>query len=171
MCDGIALEGMALVLKYLPLALRDGHNLLARERLLLAASMGATAFQKGLGMIHSIAHALGGECDLHHGTAISLVMPWATKFVQEQSLTSEQSQRLERVQELFNREGRAEENLWESIRRFTEDCGIEMGLRLVGIPADRKEVLVDKAFGDPCHPQGIIDVSRKDLETVLEWSM
>ncbi|MBW1898016.1 MAG: iron-containing alcohol dehydrogenase, partial [Deltaproteobacteria bacterium] len=73
MADGIAKEGMELILEWLPKAISDGRDLEARERMLIAAAMGAVAFQKGLGMIHSLAHPLSSRFDIHHGLANALL--------------------------------------------------------------------------------------------------
>jgi alcohol dehydrogenase class IV len=80
MADGIAVEGMRLVADYLPVAVRDGADIEARSRMLAAASMGAAAFQKGLGAIHSIAHAVGAVYDTHHGLTNAVVMPYVLAF-------------------------------------------------------------------------------------------
>jgi len=80
MADGIAVEGMRLINKWLPTAVKDGKNLEARSHMLAAASMGATAFQKGLGAIHSLAHPLGAVYDLHHGLTTAVLMPYVLKF-------------------------------------------------------------------------------------------
>jgi alcohol dehydrogenase class IV len=69
MADGIALEGMRLVAENLERACEDGRDIEARTHLLMAAAMGATAFQKGLGLIHALSHPVGGVTGLHHGTA------------------------------------------------------------------------------------------------------
>jgi alcohol dehydrogenase class IV len=76
MADGIALEGMRLISENLVLAFEDGSNLEARTHLLMAASMRATAFQKGLGLIHALSHPVGGVTGLHHGTANSTFHPY-----------------------------------------------------------------------------------------------
>ncbi len=76
MADGIALEGMRLISENLVLAFEDGSNLTARTHLLMAASMGATAFQKGLGLIHALSHPVGGLTGLHHGTANAIFQPY-----------------------------------------------------------------------------------------------
>ncbi|MCB0389686.1 MAG: iron-containing alcohol dehydrogenase, partial [Bdellovibrionales bacterium] len=73
LADGIALESMRLVIENLPLVATNGHDIVARGKMMMAALMGATAFQKGLGMIHSLAHPLSSECGLHHGLANALV--------------------------------------------------------------------------------------------------
>src|SRR5881394_2550382 len=74
MCDGIALEGIHLAMEALPRAFRDGNDLDARGRMLVAAAMGAVAFQKDLGATHSLAHPLSTLCGLHHGTANALCL-------------------------------------------------------------------------------------------------
>jgi alcohol dehydrogenase class IV len=76
MADGIALEGIHLIDRYLPRAAADGTDLEARSYMLAAASMGATAFQKGLGAIHSIAHPVGARYDCHHGMINGVLFPY-----------------------------------------------------------------------------------------------
>jgi alcohol dehydrogenase class IV len=76
MAEGIAVEGMRMVKDWLPQAVADGTNLAARAHMLAAASMGATAFQKGLGAIHSLSHPVGAIYDTHHGLTNAVVMPY-----------------------------------------------------------------------------------------------
>ena len=80
MADGIALEGMRLVREWLPIAVKDGRNVVARAHMLAAASMGATAFQKGLGAIHSLSHPVGAIYNAHHGETNGVVMPYVLVF-------------------------------------------------------------------------------------------
>lgn len=80
MADGIALEGMRLISEYLPRAFADGSDLEARTQMLMAASMGATAFQKGLGLVHALSHPIGGATGLHHGTANAIFLPYVMVF-------------------------------------------------------------------------------------------
>ncbi|MBD8513498.1 iron-containing alcohol dehydrogenase [Photobacterium sp. CAU 1568] len=76
MAEGIALEGIRLIKAYLPQAVADGSNLEARTQMLVASSMGATAFQRGLGGMHAIAHTLGALYDKHHGLLNAILMPY-----------------------------------------------------------------------------------------------
>jgi alcohol dehydrogenase class IV len=78
--DGVALEGMRLIRDWLPVATRDGKNIDARGNMMAAATLGATAFQKGLGAIHSLSHPLGAHYDLHHGLLNAVVMPYVMVF-------------------------------------------------------------------------------------------
>jgi alcohol dehydrogenase len=80
MALGIGLEGMRLVKEYLPRAFQDGHDLEARAQMMSAATMGATAFQRGLGAIHSLAHAIGALHDCHHGTTNAILAPVVLRF-------------------------------------------------------------------------------------------
>ena len=80
MADGIALEGMNLIKKSLIKAFKDGKNLEARTDMLAAASMGSTAFQKGLGAIHSLSHPVNALNNLHHGLSNAIFMPYVLTF-------------------------------------------------------------------------------------------
>ena len=80
MADGIALEGMRLINKWLLIAFRDGSNLDARMNMLTAASMGSTAFQKGLGAIHSLSHPVNALNNIHHGLSNAIFMPYVLTF-------------------------------------------------------------------------------------------
>ena len=80
MSDGVALEGMRLCKEYLLRAYKDGSDLEARAQMMTAAAAGATAFQKGLGAIHSLSHPIGAHHDTHHGTTNGVVMLPVLRF-------------------------------------------------------------------------------------------
>ena len=80
MADGIALEGMRLINKWLLVAVKDGKNVEARMNMLTAASMGSTAFQKGLGAIHSLSHPVNALNNVHHGLSNAIFMPYVLTF-------------------------------------------------------------------------------------------
>ena len=80
MADGIALEGMNLIKKWLTTAFKDGKNLEARSNMLVAASMGSTAFQKGLGAIHSLSHPVNSLFNVHHGLSNAIFMPYVLTY-------------------------------------------------------------------------------------------
>ncbi|APX95050.1 alcohol dehydrogenase [Halomonas sp. 1513] len=83
MAEGIAVEGMRRVCQYLPRAYADGSDLEARMNMLVASSMGATAFQRGLGAMHALAHPLGALYDAHHGTLNAILMPYVLRANQQ----------------------------------------------------------------------------------------
>jgi len=80
MADGIAIEGMRLIKKSLLSVVKDGKNLEARADMLAAASMGSTAFQKGLGAIHSLSHPINAKFNVHHGLSNAIFMPYVLTF-------------------------------------------------------------------------------------------
>ena len=80
MADGIALEGMKLIKKWLLEAVNNGSNVEARMNMLTAASMGSTAFQKGLGAIHSLSHPVNALNNIHHGLSNAIFMPYVLTF-------------------------------------------------------------------------------------------
>tara|TARA_B100001250_G_scaffold410725_1_gene437755 strand:- start:157 stop:1371 length:1215 start_codon:yes stop_codon:yes gene_type:complete len=80
MADGIALEGMLLIKKWLSVAVKEGENLEARGHMITSSSMGATAFQKGLGAIHSLSHPVNSLFNVHHGLSNGIFMPYVLSF-------------------------------------------------------------------------------------------
>ena len=80
MADGIALEGMSLIKKWLAVAVNEGENLEARGHMITSSSMGATAFQKGLGAIHSLSHPVNSLFNVHHGLSNGIFMPYVLTF-------------------------------------------------------------------------------------------
>ena len=80
MADGISIEGMRLIKKSLISAFNDGKNLEARSDMLAAASMGSTAFQKGLGAIHSLSHPINAQFNIHHGLSNAIFMPYVLTY-------------------------------------------------------------------------------------------
>jgi len=90
MAEGIAIEGIRLVREFLPQAMADGSDLEARTQMLVASTMGATAFQRGLGAMHALAHPLGALYNAHHGTLNAVLMPYvlqANRLVIEERIT------------------------------------------------------------------------------------
>jgi alcohol dehydrogenase class IV len=168
LADGVALEGMRLCLENLAVCYEHGDNLEARGRMQLASTMGATAFQKGLGMIHSLAHPLSAHFDTHHGLANALLLPESIAFLESSELSIEQRQRLDKVQVLFEEAGMAKVSLSASCRGWFSALGIKFGLRHHNIPEDQLDFLAGEAFDDPCHSTNIIPVTREDLLLVYQ---
>ncbi|HKP95616.1 MAG TPA: iron-containing alcohol dehydrogenase [Fibrobacteria bacterium] len=166
MADGIALEGIRLILKALPKAYADGSDLEARGAMQMAAAMGATAFQKGLGMIHSLAHPLSARYNTHHGLANALLLPDALAFLESRGLDAAARAKLARVRDLFREAGMDRGSLAESARAFFTALGVPFGLRNHKVPRADLEPLSLDAFEDTCHASNIIPVTREDLLAV-----
>ncbi len=171
MADGIAIESLKLCLDYLPVCVEEGTDLEARGKMLMAATMGATAFQKGLGMIHSLAHPLSAHFGLHHGLTNAILLPASIEFMESKSLNNDQRTRLAVVQNLFEERGIAGEVLSSSCRSWFEKLGIRFGLSNHGIAEEKLEFLAEEAFDDPCHATNMIPVSRADLLATLRAAL
>ncbi len=171
MADGIAIEGMKLVLDNLEAVYKDGSNLAARGKMLLAASMGATAFQKGLGMIHSIAHPLSSECGMHHGLANALMLPDCVDFIAKSDLNQAQKKRMQDVLDLFIERKMDNGDLAHTCRTYFESLGIKFGLSNHGVKADQIDNLSKKAFIDVCHGTNMVPMTTELFKTVIKGSM
>ena len=166
MADGVALEGIRLCHAYLNTAVADGQNLDARAQMQMAASMGAVAFQKDLGMVHSLAHPLSARHGTHHGFANALMLPDSMAFIEAADLTANQQQRIQTIRTLFGEAGRSGDSLADETRMWFEELGIKFGLKNHNIPADDLGNLADEAFLDTCHATNLIPVTRDDLAEV-----
>ena len=169
--DGIALQGIELILTWLPLAYEDGRNLDARGKMQIAASMGAAAFQKGLGMVHSLAHPLSSMYDIHHGLANALMLPAAIEFIENADLSEEQRRRISKIRALFAEVGLIHISLNECLKEFIPALGVDMGLGKYKIPESDLEKLSAEAFHDGCHASNMIPVTKEDLKKVYRAVM
>ena len=171
MADGIALEAIKLVLENLEIVFSDGNNIEARAKMLLAASMGATAFQKGLGMIHSIAHPLSSECGLHHGLANALVLPECVRFIENNDLNQEQRKRISTLNSLFDEFGIKNKTLTDSCLEYFSKFDLNFGLKNHNVTDQDIETLAIKALADGCHQSNIIPVTLENFKTVIKAAM
>jgi len=148
MCDGIALEAIYRVNQYLPRAVENGGDLQARGEMLVAASMGAVAFQKDLGAAHSLAHPLSTEFGVHHGLANALVLPSVIRFNGE--VDSAQYRRVAIALDLIPGADPAEQ-VAQHIEALNRSLGIDKRLRDVVPDESALPKLANKAVQDGCH--------------------
>ncbi len=166
LADGIALEGIRLILKALPAAYANGGDLEARGAMQMAAAMGATAFQKGLGMIHSLAHPLSARYNTHHGLANALLLPDSLAFLESRPLSAAARAKIARVGDLFREAGLDKGRLSESARAFIASLGVTFGLRGHKVPETDLAALSQDAFEDTCHASNMVPVKKEDLLAV-----
>jgi alcohol dehydrogenase class IV len=170
MADSVAMGCMELVVEALPRAVSHGDDLEARGRMLLAASMGATAFQKGLGVIHSLAHPLSTRYGIHHGLANALLMPTALAWQLEEKsdeFTDDLRDRYQRVARLFRGRATARPgDLPEVVTAFRTRVGIEDTLAERGLRREDIPALAREAFADPCHSLNPIPLTESDLADI-----
>ena len=144
MAESIALEGMRLVKEYLPRATADGTDIEARLHMLVASSMGATAFQRGLGAMHALAHPLGALYDAHHGTLNAILMPYVLQANKEQ--IAPHMERLGRYLALASPDFNT---VLEWVVDLRADLGIPHTLAEIGIDDARVEQIGRMAEVDP----------------------
>lgn len=163
MADGIALAGVELCAKHLVAAVQKGADLTARGAMMKAAMMGAVAFQKGLGVCHSLAHPLSSEKSLHHGLANALCLPAVCDF--NNGAVPDRIERLRRCVDL------TATSLSNALRVLREKVGLPGGLAAVGITKADIPKLVDKAMQDACYALNPRSVSRDEMAKLYELSL
>jgi alcohol dehydrogenase len=143
MSAGIALEGMRLVNEYLPRACADGADTEARAHMMSAAAMGAVAFQKGLGAIHSLSHPVGALYDTHHGTTNAVVMPAVLRFnrpaIEERIVAAAAYMGI----------GGAFDGFYERVMALRAEVGIPDRLAVLGVGTERIDEMAAMAIEDP----------------------
>ena len=162
LADGIALEGMRLIAENLPAAVKDGNNLAARANMMAAASMGATAFQKGLGAMHAISHPLGALYNTHHGLTNAVVMPYVLDF--NRKAIDERMTRLARFLGFANPSFKAVQT-W--ILQLRKEIGIPHTLKEIGVDDKRVDEVAKMAEADPSAGGNPIKVGAKELGTIF----
>jgi hypothetical protein len=144
MADGIATEAICLIHRWLPTAVDDGANLTARAAMLAAASMGAIAFQKGLGAMHALAHPIGGLLDRHHGLTIAIVMPYVLET--NRAAIEQPIARLAAAMGLPQADF---DGMLAWVLKLREDLGIPLNLSALDVTEEHISILAPRAARDP----------------------
>ncbi|MBO9674485.1 MAG: iron-containing alcohol dehydrogenase [Sphingobacteriaceae bacterium] len=158
MCDGIALEGISLIRDSLEPA-TNKPDLESRSKMLMASMMGAIAFQKGLGVVHSLAHPLSSLLDTHHGLANAVNIPYGMQF----NIAGFE----DRFKKIARTLGLKDEN-GEAVVKYLFDLNTKVNiphkLSDIGVKKEHIETLADLAFADFAHPNNPKPVSREDFK-------
>jgi alcohol dehydrogenase class IV len=161
LADGVALEGIKIVDTYLPRAVADGSDLEARAYMFAAASMGATAFQKGLGAIHSVSHPVGARYDTHHGLTNGVLFPYV--MVCNRKAIADKIPHIARALDLPGRDFDAVLNWIMTLRK---NLGVPHTLAELGVKeADAKTIAKD-AVKDPtagANPRSLTEAEFEQL--------
>lgn len=165
MSQGIALEGMRLVVEYLPRAYENGADLDARARMMSAAAMGATAFQKGLGAIHAMSHPVGARFNTHHGTTNAVCMPAVLDFN-----AAAIRERFDRAAGYLGIDG-GFDGFRAFVRGFNDRFAIPRGLSGLGVTADAIPALVEDALTDPSCGGNPVALTRANLTALFEAAL
>jgi 4-hydroxybutyrate dehydrogenase len=167
MCDGIALEGIRLIVEALPRAFHDGGNLDARGKMLVAAAMGAVAFQKDLGVVHSLAHPLSTICGFHHGLANALCLVAGMKFCAARKSGIYRRIGIACGLDVFRcSDSEADDRAIAFTAKFLAGLDLNTRLRDHGVTAHQLDALVAQATDDPCHKTNVVPVTAEDFRNL-----
>jgi len=161
MAEGIAAEGMRLVRRWLPEAVHDGSNLEARSHMLIASSMGATAFQKGLGAMHSLSHPCGANLNAHHGLTNAVVMPyvlvWNRRAIEDKMV---------RLAAYLDLEYQSFDGFLDWVLDLRASIGIPHTLAEIGVREEHAAAFAPQALADPSTGGNPLPMTEEDFHAL-----
>ncbi len=161
MSQGIALEGLRLVFENLPVVYKDPTNLMARGHMMSAAAMGAVAFQKGLGAIHSLSHPVGAVYGTHHGTTNAVVMPMVLDFNRHAI-----EERINAAAAYLGIKG-GFDGFRARIMDLRAELAIPANLSAMGVEVARLDELTDIALEDPSCGGNPVEMTRENTRALF----
>jgi alcohol dehydrogenase class IV len=166
MAEGIAVEGIRIVKDYLPVAVADGTDIEARTQMLVCSSMGATAFQKGLGGMHALAHPLGALYDAHHGMLNAILMPYVLK-----ANRSKIEQRVNRLAGYIGLSDPDFDGFMEWVLQLREQLGIPHTLSLIDIDDSQAEKVGVMATRDPSSDGNPVSFTAAQYQQIFRYAV
>ncbi|MFT3934653.1 MAG: iron-containing alcohol dehydrogenase [Chitinophagaceae bacterium] len=160
LADGIALEGITLINESIADAVNK-PDLASRSKMMIASLMGAVAFQKGLGVVHSLAHPLSAFLDTHHGLANAVNLPYGMQF--NIAGFEDKFKRMANAMDLEKKTGDA---VVKHLFDLNKQINMPIKLSGIGVKQEHLETLSDLAFADFCHPNNPKPVSRADFKSL-----
>lgn len=165
MCEGIALEGIRLIHQSIEQAVHN-PTIEARSKMLIASMMGAVAFQKGLGIVHSLAHPLSSLLDTHHGLANAVNIPYGMEFN-----IAGCEEKFERMAMVLGLQERSDTAVVNYLFDLNSRINIPHRLRDIGVRAEHIDPLADLALADFAHPNNPKPVSREDFKMLYQKAL
>ena len=166
MAEGIAVEGIRLVKDWLPEAVKDGRNLAARAHMLAAASMGATAFQKGLGAIHSLSHPVGAIYDTHHGLTNAVFMPYVLAFNRPAI-----EDKMGRLAAWLGLKQHSFDAVQDWVLALRAELKIPAKLDGLGVGGERIDEIAQMAAEDPTAPTNPVPAGAPEMRRMFEMAL
>ncbi len=166
LCDGLALEALALIAEHLPVATREPENMAARAGMLAGSCLAGIAFLKGLGMVHAISHMVGAEYDTQHGLTNAVVLPVVLRF----NLAGMEG-KVARMADAMGLSDRTPEGFVAAVESLLDALAIPRSLGEIGVPVDCAERIAGKALQDSAagtNPRSAtLDETKALVETAI----
>ena len=166
LCDGMALEGLALIQHWLPVAVKEPGNLAARGGMLVGSCLAGIAFLKGLGMVHAISHMVGAEYDTQHGLTNAIVLPVVLKF----NLPGLEA-KVQRMAQAMEMKEMTVEAFIRDIERLLDEIEIPKSLAEINVPLDCAERISHKALLDSAAGTNPRQASPAEVKEMIETAI
>ena len=157
--EGVAVEGMRLVKEWLPAAVANGRDVEARSHMLIASSMGATAFQKGLGAMHSLSHPCGANLNTHHGLTNAVVMPYVLMWNRPAI-----EGKMRRLAAYLGLQGAGFDAVLQWVLELRRRIGIPNTLAQLGVGTEHARQFAGQALADPSTGGNPLPLTERDFE-------
>ncbi|MFZ1813284.1 MAG: iron-containing alcohol dehydrogenase [Rhizobiaceae bacterium] len=166
LCDATALEGLALIAKWLPVAVEEPGNLTARGGMLTGSCLAGIAFLKGLGLVHAISHMLGAEFNTQHGLTNAILLPVVLRF----NLTG-QEHKVRRMAQAMDLDDTSVEGFIAAVEALLDQIGIPKSLAEIGVPADCAARIAEKALKDSAARTNPRAASPAEVQAMIETAI
>ena len=166
LCDGLALESIRLISKYLPSVVKDGTDLEARGAMLVGSCLAGISFLKGLGLVHAMSHMVGAVCDTHHGLTNAVLLPLVLKY-NEKSLggkTALMCQSMGLNTHDFS-------HLYDKIVFLLDELEIPTDLAVLGVRENQISEIAQKAHTDAAAATNPVPATVPEIESLLSQSL
>ena len=166
LCDGLALEGLNLISKWLPVAVREPDNLAARGAMLVGSCLAGIAFIKGLGHVHAISHMIGAEYNTQHGLTNAIILPVVLRF----NLPG-MEEKVKRMAEAMGFQDLSVEDFIKEIERRLDEIDIPRSLSEISVPKDCEERIAEKALLDSAARTNPRAASLAEMRLLVKTSL
>jgi alcohol dehydrogenase class IV len=163
LCDGVALEGLRLIYRWLPTAVNDPANLQARGGMLVGSCLGGIAFLKGLGMVHAISHMVGASFDTHHGLTNAVVLPSVLRFN-----AAAIADKIPPMAQAIGLDDPGFDAFYEAVCNRLDQLKIPKTLVEIGVPPDCAATIAVKAIQDSAAMTNPRQASVTEFQTVID---
>ena len=165
-CDGLALEGLNLISKWLPVAVKEPDNLAARGAMLVGSCVAGIAFLKGLGHVHAISHMIGAEYNTQHGLTNAIILPVVLRF----NLPG-MEEKVKRMAESMGLQDVSVKGFIAEIERRLDELGIPRSLSEIGVPENCEERIAKKALRDSAARTNPRAASLAEMRLLVKTSL